>query len=384
MKVLILGGDGYLGWPTSMHFANEGYDVYSIDNLSKRKIESEHGVEPLNIIKPFNERVKAWNFNQEKKIKHYISDLLNYKVLCEILEEFKPEVIIHYAEQPSAPYSMASREKAVFTQHNNVIGNLNLLFAMKKFCPNAHLIKLGTMGEYGTPNLDIEEGWLDVEHNGRKDRVLYPKKPGSFYHLSKVHDSANIEFACRIWGLRCTDLNQGFVYGISTKEIDLDYENLATSFHYDSIFGTVINRFISQLACEMEMTVYGKGTQKRAFLNLIDTINCVKIATKNPPKKGEFRVFNQFTEFCSLNEMADKIKLFAKKNNISAKVKHLTNPRIEEEDHYYNPKNTSLISLGLKPIVFDHNEINKIFQVVKKNINRINLDSLEPNIKWKS
>ena len=285
MKVLILGGDGYLGWPTAMHFANHGYEVYAIDNLSKRKIESEHGVEPLNIIKPFNERVKAWNLNQKTKIKHYISDLLNYKVLCEILEEFNPEVIIHYAEQPSAPYSMASREKAVFTQHNNVIGNLNLLFAMKKLCPNAHLIKLGTMGEYGTPNVDIEEGWLNIEHNGRKDRVLYPKKPGSFYHLSKVHDSANIEFACRIWGLKCTDLNQGFVYGISTKEIDLDYENLATSFHYDSIFGTVINRFISQLACNIEMSVYGKGTQKRAYLNLIDTINCVKIATNNPLKK---------------------------------------------------------------------------------------------------
>jgi UDP-sulfoquinovose synthase len=304
--------------------------------------------------------------------------------LCEILEEFTPEVIIHYAEQPSAPYSMASREKAVFTQHNNVIGNLNLLFAMKKLCPNAHLIKLGTLGEYGTPNIDIEEGWLNIEHNGRKDRVLYPKKPGSFYHLSKVHDSANIEFCCRIWGLKCTDLNQGFVYGISTKEIDLDYENLATSFHYDSIFGTVINRFISQIACNIDMSVYGNGTQKRGYLNLIDTINCVKIATNNPPKEGEFRVFNQFTEFSSLNEMANKIKKFAEKNEIKTGIKHIKNPRIEEEDHYYNPKNTSLISLGLKPIIFDDEQISKIYKVVKKNINRINLDSLKPNIQWKS
>ena len=279
---------------------------------------------------------------------------------------------------------MASREKAVFTQHNNVIGNLNLLFAMKKLCPNSHLIKLGTMGEYGTPNIDIEEGWLNIEHNGRKDRVLYPKKPGSFYHLSKVHDSANIEFACRIWGLRCTDLNQGFVYGISTKEIDLDYENLATSFHYDSIFGTVINRFITQMACNNNMTVYGKGSQKRGYLNLIDTINCVKIAANNPPKEGEFRVFNQFTEFSSLNEMAAKIKKFADKNEIKTGIDHIKNPRIEEEDHYYNPKNTSLISLGLKPIIFDDDQINKIYQVVKKNINRINIDSLEPNIQWKS
>mgnify|MGYP001487747482 FL=1 len=384
MKVLILGADGYLGWPTTMHFANEGHEVYAIDNLSKRKIESEHGVEPLNIIKPFNERIKSWNLNQKNKINYLVLDLLNYKVLCEILEEFTPEVIIHYAEQPSAPYSMASREKAVFTQHNNVIGNLNLLFAMKKLCPNAHLIKLGTMGEYGTPNIDIEEGWLNIEHNGRKDRVLYPKKPGSFYHLSKVHDSANIEFCCRIWGLKCTDLNQGFVYGISTKEIDLDYENLATSFHYDSIFGTVLNRFISQIACNIDMSVYGNGTQKRGYLNLIDTINCVKIATNNPPKEGEFRVFNQFTEFSSLNEMANKIKIFAEKNEIKAGIKHIKNPRIEEEDHYYNPKNTSLISLGLKPIIFDDEQISKIYKVVKKNINRINPDSLKPNIQWKS
>ena len=384
MKVLILGADGYLGWPTTMHFANEGHEVYAIDNLSKRKIESEHGVEPLNTIKPFNERIKSWNLNQKNKINYLVLDLLNYKVLCEILEEFTPEVIIHYAEQPSAPYSMASREKAVFTQHNNVIGNLNLLFAMKKLCPNAHLIKLGTLGEYGTPNIDIEEGWLNIEHNGRKDRVLYPKKPGSFYHLSKVHDSANIEFTCRIWGLRCTDLNQGFVYGISTKEIDLDYENLATSFHYDSIFGTVLNRFISQIACNIDMSVYGNGTQKRGYLNLIDTINCVKIATNNPPKEGEFRVFNQFTEFSSLNEMANKIKIFAEKNEIKTGIKHIKNPRIEEEDHYYNPKNTSLISLGLKPIIFDDEQISKIYKIVKKNINRINTDSLKPNIQWKS
>ena len=384
MKILILGGDGYLGWPTSMHLANEGHEVYSIDNLSKRKIASEHGVEPLNIIKPFNERVKIWNKNQKNKIKHMISDLLNYKVLCEILKEFKPETIIHYAEQPSAPYSMASREKAVFTQHNNVIGNLNLLFAMKKYCPDSHLVKLGTMGEYGTPNIDIEEGWLNIEHNGRKDKVLYPKKPGSFYHLSKVHDSANIEFACRIWGLRCTDLNQGFVYGISTKEIDLDYDNLSTAFHYDSIFGTIINRFITQLATERDMTVYGKGNQKRAFLNIIDTINCVKIASNNPPKGGEFRVFNQFSEFSSLNEISKRIESYATANKIKSKISHIKNPRIEDEDHYYNPKNTSLISLGLKPIIMNNQQIEKIYKVVKKNQDRVNLDTLNPDINWKN
>ncbi len=383
MKVLILGADGYLGWPTTMYFSNKGCEVYAVDNLSKRKIESEFGTEPLNLLKPFHERVKAWNKNQKNQISYLVADLLNYKVLCEILEEFRPNTIIHYAEQPSAPYSMASREKAVFTQHNNVIGNLNLLFAMKKFCPDTHLIKLGTMGEYGTPNIDIEEGWLELEHNGRKDKVLYPKKPGSFYHLSKVHDSANIEFACRVWGLKCTDLNQGFVYGISTDEMELDYENLSTAFHYDSIFGTIINRFITQTVCKKDMTVYGKGSQKRAFLNISDTINCVSIACENPPKKGEFRVFNQFTEFCSLNEIATRIQNYANANKIKSNISHIENPRIEEEDHYYNPKNTSLISLGLKPIIMDNKQIDKIFKLVRQNQNRVNLNTLNPNIKWK-
>ena len=385
MKILILGSDGYLSWPTTMHFANLGHEVFAVDNLSKRKIESEYGIEPINTVKFFQDRVKIWNKNQKNQINYLVTDLLNYKTLCEILSDFRPETIIHYAEQPSAPYSMANREKAVYTQYNNVIGNLNLLFAIKKYCPDSHLIKLGTMGEYGTPNIDIEEGWLKIKHNGREDRVLYPKKPGSFYHLSKVHDSANIEFACRIWGLKCTDLNQGFVYGITTKEIELDFENLSTSFHYDSIFGTIINRFITQMAIQKPMSVYGNGTQKRAFLNIQDTINCVQIASDNPAKKGEFRVFNQFTDFSSLNEMANKIKNYGDQNNLKPEISHVVNPRIEEEDHYYNPKNTSLISLGLKPIEFNENEIDKIFKVVKKNKDKINLETLDPEngIKWK-
>ena len=383
MKILILGGDGYLGWPTSMFFANKGHHVYSIDNLSKRKIESEYGIEPLNDISTFKKRINHWNKNQSNPINYRVVDLLNYKVLNELLESFQPEAIIHYAEQPSAPYSMASRDKAVFTQYNNVIGNLNLLFAIRKNCPSTHLIKLGTLGEYGTPNIDIEEGWLEIEHNGRKDRVLYPKKPGSFYHLSKVHDSNNIEFACRIWGTRCSDLNQGLVYGLKTEEIDYDFENLATSFHYDSIFGTVINRFITQTALGKPMTIYGNGSQKRGFLNIIDTLKCVDLAVNNPPKEGEYRVFNQFTDFLSLVEMSNKIKNFAKQNNIKAETINVENPRIEDENHYYNPKNTSLLSLGLRPIKFDNNQIENIFKIVKANLDRINQDTLDPNIKWK-
>lgn len=382
MKILILGGDGYLGWPTSLHFAAKGHKILSIDNLSKRNIEDQQGVAPLKELSPFQTRIEHWNRNQNNKIDYKIFSLLNYKLLNEVIKDFKPDSIIHYAEQPSAPYSMESRQAAVFTQENNVIGNLNLLFAMKKNCPDAHLIKLGTMGEYGTPNIDIEEGWIDIEHKGRKDRVLYPKKPSSFYHLSKVHDSANIEFVCRTWGLRCTDLNQGVVYGITTKEMDLDREKLHTSFHYDSIFGTIINRFITQLAVNSDLTIYGSGTQKRAYLNINDTINCVSLAVENIPSKGEFRVFNQFTEFCSLNEMASKIKEFANKKKLKLNISHINNPRVEQEDHYYNPKNTSLLKLGLKPIYLDNHQIEMIYNEVIRYSENINHKNLYPKISW--
>ena len=246
-------------------FSKRKHQVIVVDNFIKKKIELEFGFKPLLSQPSLLDRVKIWNKNQNKKIKVRIGDLLNHRFVKDVLKETKPDVIIHYAEQPSAPYSMSNRERAVFTQHNNVIGNLNLLFAIKKNCPNSHLIKLGTLGEYGTPNIDIEEGWINIKHKGRKDRVLFPKKPGSFYHLSKVHDSSNIEFTCRVWGLRCTDLNQGFVYGTNTPEMDMDFENLCTSFHYDEVFGTILNRFFAQAVTNYPLTVYGKGNQKRGF-----------------------------------------------------------------------------------------------------------------------
>jgi UDP-sulfoquinovose synthase len=328
--------------------------------------------------------VKIWNLNNKTEIKTIIGDLLNHRFVSDLLADCKPDAIIHYAEQPSAPYSMSSRERAVFTQHNNVIGNLNLIFAIKKNCPNVHLIKLGTLGEYGTPNIDIEEGWLEITHNGRKDKMLYPKKPGSFYHLSKVHDSANLEFACRIWGLKCTDLNQGVVYGNLTSEIEEDFENLCTSFHYDEIFGTIINRFISQAVTNFPLSLYGTGNQRRGFLNLIDTIKCVEIAVNNPAKEGEFRVFNQFTDFLSLNEMADLVIKASSDLKIKATKKNIPNPRKEMEEHYYNPKNTSLISLGLKPIQFNLETIKKNIRIIEKYKFNINQNYFNPTVKWEN
>lgn len=381
MKVLVLGGDGYLGWPTAMFLSKQGHDVTVFDNFIKKKIENEQNVQPLFPDTPLKEKVDLWNKNIFKPIKLIIGDLLNHRLLYDTLDEIRPEAIIHYAEQPSAPYSMRSRDSCFFTQYNNVMGTINLLFGMKRHCPNAHLIKLGTMGEYGTPNINIEEGWINIEHKGRKDRVLFPKKPGSFYHLSKVHDSNNIEFACRVWGLKCTDLNQGCVYGVDTDETKLD-EKLSTSFHYDEVFGTVINRFICQSVIGKELTIYGNGSQIRGYLNIKDTINCVNIALNNPAKEKEFRVFNQYTEVLSINEIAKKVIDASLANGIKTNSKSLENPRVEQENHYYKPTNTSLIKLGLNPIKIN-NEI--LSEMIKKVINyksRILVNTVMPSIKW--
>ncbi len=382
MKILILGGDGYLGWPTAMFFSKLGHKVTIIDNFLKKKIENEENVRPLFTQVPLVERVDLWNKNINNPIKFIYGDLLNHRFLYDLLKDIEPEAIIHYAEQPSAPYSMRGRESCFLTQYNNVMGNLNLLFAIKKHCPSTHLIKLGTMGEYGTPNIDIEEGWININHNGRTDRVLYPKKPGSFYHLSKVHDSNNIEFASRVWGIRCTDLNQGCVYGVDTNETVLD-EKFATSFHYDHVFGTVINRFICQAVVEEDLTIYGNGSQKRGYLNIKDTLNCINIAVNNPAKIGEFRVFNQYTETLSINDISNIVIDAADLLGIKTKSKNIKNPRIEQEDHYYNPKNTSLIKLGLDPIKLEKELVAKIIDKVSSYKDRIIKTTIKPNILWK-
>ncbi len=311
MNICILGGDGYLGWPTAIYFAARGHAVLIIDNMVKRAWEEEVGGGPLMAIPRLSERIRIWNrvavAQRLRTIDARTIDIsANYADLLAAFATFKPDTIVHYAEQPSGPYSMAAQDTAVETQRNNVLGTLNVMFAMHEACPDAHLVKLGTLGEYGTPNIDIEEGWIEIEHNGRKDRMLYPKRPGSFYHLSKVHDSANLEFGCRIWNMRVTDLNQGVVYGITTDETVLA-PGLHTSFHYDAVFGTVINRFIVQAICGVPLTLYGKGQQKRGTINIRDTLRCVELAAVTPAKPGEFRVFNQNTEQFALVDLAELV-----------------------------------------------------------------------------
>ena len=382
MRVLILGGDGYLGWPTAMYLSKKGHDIAVVDNYIKRYWESQAEVEPLTPINTLNKRIKVWESITQKKIKLYLGDISeNNRFLNKTINEFNPDAIIHYAEQPSAPFSMASQYNCVETQRNNVLGTLNLIFAIQRNNPNIHVIKLGTMGEYGTPNIDIEEGWIDINHKGRSDRVLFPKRPPSFYHLSKVHDSANLEFVCRSWGLKVTDLNQGIVYGIDTDETLID-DRLCTSFHYDQYFGTVLNRFVVQAYLGIPLTIYGKGGQTRGMLNIKDTLKCVEIALNNPAEEGEFRVFNQFTEQFSIRELAEKVKNACEKIGRDVKLGFYPNPRTELDDHYFNAKHTALIDLGLKPEYLDDELILKMFKTVEKYSDRIDKNTIEPTVSW--
>jgi UDP-sulfoquinovose synthase len=382
MKILVLGGDGYLGWPMAMHFSAKGDDVMIVDNFVKRRIELENGIQPLEPIPTLHRRVALWREVSGKDVQLEIGDLLNHRFIYQVLRDFQPDTIVHFAEQPSAPYSMQDRGKAVFTQENNVIGTLNLLFAMKSHCPGAHLIKLGTMGEYGTPDIDIEEGYITITHNGRTDTLPFPKQPGSFYHLSKVHDSHNLLFACRTWGLHVTDLNQGVVYGIETDQTRL-HPGLRTSFHYDAVFGTVLNRFCAQAVSGVPLTVYGKGGQTRGFLNIRDTLQCVDISARNPAGEGEFRVFNQFTEVFSILDLAELVSRAGFKVDIDVSIDHVHNPRVESEEHYYNPKHSKLQDLGLVPNLLSDVLVEQMMGHIGNAHEHIDPTVFQPNIAWK-
>ncbi|GAA4838091.1 NAD-dependent epimerase/dehydratase family protein [Saccharopolyspora rosea] len=380
MRILVLGGDGYLGWPTALHLSDCGHDVAVADNYARRGYDHEMGVQSLVPIEPMQVRVNAWREVSGKTIKSYCGDLVDGEFTVEMIRDFRPDTIVHFAEQRAAPYSMIDRKHAVYTQHNNVVGNLNVLFAIQEVDPEIHLVKLGTMGEYGTPNIDIEEGWLEVTHNGRTDRMLYPKKPGSFYHLSKVHDSHNIEFACRIWGLRATDLNQGVVYGQETPQTVQD-PRLATRFDYDAIFGTVLNRFVIQAVLGHPLTVYGSGGQTRGMLDIRDTVECIRLASENPADRGEFRVFNQMTESYSVGEIA---KIIANTFDGSVEIEYLDNPRVEQAEHYYNVKHTGLVELGLQPHLLSNTLIESLFGVAEQYKHRVDLAAMRPTVNWRS
>ena len=383
MRIIVLGGDGYCGWATALYLSNRGHAVAIVDNFMRRQWDHELGAQTLTPIRPLAERVKAWRELTGNVIDCFVGDVTDYEFLSSVIEEFEPEAVIHFAEQRSAPYSMIDRKHAVFTQINNVAGTLNVLFALREFQPDCHLIKLGTMGEYGTPNIDIEEGYITIEHNGRKDVLPFPKQPGSFYHLSKVHDSHNIMFACKIWGLRATDLNQGVVYGTLTEEVALD-EALINRFDYDEVFGTVLNRFCAQAAIGHPLTVYGKGGQTRGFLDICDTVRCIEIACLNPAARGECRVYNQFTEQFSILQLAELTAAAASQIGLRVEIERLPDPRVEAEDHYYNAKHSKLVDLGLKPHLLSTNLLDSLLNIALKYKDRIDASLMMPRVNWRS
>jgi len=382
MKVLVIGGDGYCGWATALHLANKGYEVGVLDSLVRRHWDNELGVATLTPISSIQERIYKWQAISGQKIDLFIGDITNYEFLQNTFRSFEPDALVHFGEQRSAPFSMIDREHAVLTQVNNVVGTLNLLYAIKEHNPDCHLVKLGTMGEYGTPNIDIEEGYITIEHNGRKDTLPYPKQPGSFYHLSKVHDSHNIQFACRTWGLRATDLNQGVVYGVLTEETGTD-ELLINRLDYDGVFGTALNRFCIQAAIGHPLTVYGTGGQTRSFLDIRDTVRCIELAIATPAEAGKMRVFNQFTELFSIRDLALMVQKAGQTLGIKVEVQNIDNPRVELEEHYFNAKNTNLLDLGLKPHFLSDALIDSLLNFAIKYRDRIDQKQILPKVKWR-
>jgi len=383
MRILVLGGDGYCGWPTALHLSNRGHEIAVIDSFVRRSWDHELGAQTLTPILPLNDRLRIWRRLTGKEIESFVGDILDYEFLAQVMKDFAPEAVVHFAEQRSAPYSMIDRQHAVFSQMNNVVGTLNVLFAIKEFQPDCHLVKLGTMGEYGTPNIDIEEGYIRIQHNGREDVLPFPKQPGSFYHLSKVHDSHNVHFCCKIWGIRATDLNQGVVYGTVTDETALD-AGLVNRFDYDEVFGTALNRFCVQAAIEHPITVYGKGGQTRGFLDIRDTVRCIELACLNPAARGEFRVFNQFTEQFSVLELAEMVRTAGQRMGLNVVVDHLPDPRVEAEEHYYNAKHTKLTQLGLKPHLLSESLLDSLVNIAVEHRDRVDSTLLMPRVNWRN
>lgn len=382
MKILILGGDGYLGWPTAMDMAASGHEVTVADNYLRRTIAEATDSEALFSPPSLTQRAALFKKITGISIQVNICDLSDPESMFDLIRRAEPEAIIHYAEQPSAPYSMAGFSEANKTFTNNLAVTFNCIWAVKEIVPECHIVKLGTMGEYGTPNIDIEEGWIDIEHNGRSDKFLFPRAAGSLYHTTKVLDTDLLWFYVRTYGLRVTDLMQGPVYGLDTKETEMD-NRLRPFFNYDDIFGTVVNRFLVQAVAGVPLTVYGAGGQTRGYLNIKDTIQCIKLAVSNPAANGELRIFNQLTETFKVNELAEKIKNVGSKIGLNVEIKPIDNPRKELEEHYYNPTHSGLLDLGLTPHFMTDDVVASMLEAVITHKDQIDMRKILPRVGWK-
>jgi UDP-sulfoquinovose synthase len=378
---MILGGDGYLGWPTAMHFAAAGHEVLVVDNYLRRLIARSTQSEPLVEAPNLEARAEVFRTARGHRIDVAIGDCADMMVFDSLFARFLPDTVIHYAEQPSAPYSMRGFHEAQLTMRNNLGVTFNLIWVILRHKPECHVVKLGTMGEYGTPNIDIEEGWIDIEHNGRKDKFLFPRQAGSLYHTTKVLDTDLLWFYVRTYGLRVTDLMQGPVYGLSTWESEGNLP-LLPNFHYDDIFGTVVNRFLVQAVAGVPLTVYGKGGQTRGYLNLKDTLQCVRLAAEKPAGPGELRVFNQFTEQFTVNELADRVQRVGKKMGLPVEIESISNPRKEREEHYYNAKHSGLLELGLQPHFMTDDVLSEMLETIIPYKDAIDAKKIMPRVRW--
>lgn len=364
-----------------MALAHKGHDVTVFDNYFRRTAARELNAEALMRNPELPERAEIWQALSNAPIRVEIGDCTDFPRLSGLVEELQPEAIIHYAEQPSAPYSMLGFEEASRTLHNNLGATFNVIWAVKQHAPDCHIVKLGTMGEYGTPNIDIEEGWLDVEHNGRRQKFLYPRTPGSLYHTTKVMDTDLLWFYARIYGIRATDLMQGPVYGLSTAEADMDMR-LMPNFHYDDVFGTVLNRFMVQAVAGIPLTVYGSGGQQKGFLNIMDTLQCVELAMNTPPAAGELRILNQFTEIFSVNDLAERVHRVGNDMGLGVKIQSIANPRKEAEDHYFNVKHSGLLDLGLKPHLMSDDVLAEMIRRIAAYKDYIQPGRIMPRMSW--
>lgn len=393
-NVLILGGDGYLGWPTAMYFSIRGYEVTVIDNYFRRNACIELDTGMLYPVPTLVERAKIWYKKTGKEIKVIIGDLVKPEIMRGLFNgniqyawpknpSFAgiPDTVVHYAEQPSAPYSLIDYNYADTTIVNNLRVTNNLMWAVRDYAQKTHIIKLGTMGEYGTPNIDIEEGWIEIEHKGRKNKFLFPRQASSLYHTTKIMDTDLLWFGVRMWNLRVTDLMQGPVYGIETDESELD-DRLKTIFNYDEIFGTIVNRFVTQAVVGYPLTVYGGGGQTRGYLNIKDTLQCMHMSERTPAKTGELRIFNQIMETFSVNELAEMTCRVGRQRGHNVEIKALPNPRKEAEEHYYNPTYQGLQDIGVVPHYLTDKVMDRLFEIVEEYSNNIRKDVIFKGIKW--
>jgi UDP-sulfoquinovose synthase len=383
MRIFIAGVDGYLGWALAQHLTGRGHEVAGADLFLRRQWVEEMGSWSATPISQIEDRLEGFRKRYGQDLRFWHGDLRDYGLVEKIFKDFQPEAIVHLGECPSAPYSMIDVHHSVFVQTNNLTTTFNLLYAMHEIRPEAHLVKLGTMGEYGTPDVDIPEGFFEVEFRGRRARLPFPRLAGSWYHWSKVHGSNNIMFACKIWNLRASDIMQGVVFGTRIDGMEKD-ARLLTRVDFDQAFGTAINRFCCQAVIGHPLTPFGKGHQRRGFLPLRDSVQCLTLALENPARPGEYRVFNQFEEVYDVTQLALKVQKVARNLGLDTTVQNLENPRFEAEEHYYRADHKHLFDLGYRPAHSVEAEVDIMLRDLLKCRDRINAkrEALIPDIRW--